>query len=170
MTDDARSARIRERVAHEVRTFIGLSLYLFLCLGAFLLYKSALLRDEGIAFAPFGIAAVKALILAKFLMLGEAVRAGRRFRPKPLLGAVLHRSVALFLVLLALTLVEEWLIGVFHGHTLAQTLGEMLDGRWREVVSGCVLVLLALMPYVGMQEVREALGEDEWRRLLRGRK
>jgi len=41
-----------------------ISLYLYICFGALLLYKSAILEDVGINFTHWGLAAIKALIMA----------------------------------------------------------------------------------------------------------
>ena len=44
------------------------------------LLKSAILRDAGIDFTIWGIAIVKALLLAKFMLLGRAANIGKRYK------------------------------------------------------------------------------------------
>jgi len=168
MPEETPSATMKQKLAHEAKVFAALSVYLYICIGAILLFKAAVLRDQGVAVSLFGIAIVKAMILAKFLMLGEAVRAGERHQPKPLFAAVLHRSFVLLLVLFVLMLVEEWIVGLIHGHRLSQTVDELVGGRWREIVAQCVLMLLVLLPYVTMKRIREGLDDATWQRLLRG--
>ena len=71
---------IAQRAKHELREYALLSLYLFICFGALILYKAAILGEEGISYLPSGLAAIKALILAKFIMLGQMIRLGDRRR------------------------------------------------------------------------------------------
>lgn len=168
MADGTGTHGIKAKVKHELRTYLWLTAYLYVVFGAIIVYKSALLRDQGVAFTPWGIAIVKAAILAKFLMLAEAARAGQRRTPRPFPLAVAHRAIALGLALILLTLVEEWVVGAFHGHTLSATLDEVFGSRWREVLATCLLIMMALVPYVAMRRVQESVDEETWQRLMRG--
>ena len=48
------------------------------CFLAIVLFKMAVLRDAGVAYLPLGLAAAKALILGKFVLIGEAAHVGSR--------------------------------------------------------------------------------------------
>ena len=61
---------IGEKMGHELRQFGLIAGYLYVCFGALILYKMAILRGQGIGYAPYGLAAVKALVLAKFILAG----------------------------------------------------------------------------------------------------
>ena len=52
-----------------------------------------------IEFAPWGVAIVKALLLAKFMLIGRALKIGERNNTRPLIWPTLHKAFA-FLVLL----------------------------------------------------------------------
>ena len=54
MDEDHPKLNLTQRVAREVREYAVISLYLYVCLGALLLYKGALLRAEEISYAPYG--------------------------------------------------------------------------------------------------------------------
>lgn len=168
MAGAAHGKDIKARLKHEFTTYLWLTAYLYVVFGAIILYKDALLSEQGVAFTPWGIAIVKAAVLAKFLMLAEAMRAGQRRQPRPFPLAVAHRAIALGLVLLLLTVVEEIVVGAFHGRAFATTLDEVFGSRWREVLATCLLLLMALVPYVAMRRVQESVDEATWRRLMRG--
>lgn len=67
----APASGMTHRVVHELRQYAVISAYLYVCFGALLLYKTAILNGQGISYAPYGIAAIKALILGKFILLGR---------------------------------------------------------------------------------------------------
>jgi len=77
-----KAASLARNVSHELWQFAIIAGYLYVCLGALILFKTAILRGEGISYAPFGVAAVKALVLGKFILLVHAVGLGDRFKKR----------------------------------------------------------------------------------------
>lgn len=160
---------LKERLRHEIRSYLLTTMYLAICFGAIQLYKAALLTEESVRYATYGFALIKALVLAKFLMLGEAVNAGRRIAGEPLASGVLRGSLLLLLVLLVLTVIEELVAGAIHGVPPAQVFDEhVAGGRWAEFLAYCLLIWLFLMPYLGFKHLAELLGPEAFRRVLRG--
>jgi hypothetical protein len=70
-SDPRLGATLGKKLRHELIQYGLVSVYLYICFGAMLLYKSALLHAQGIIYTPYGLAAVKALILAKFMKPGR---------------------------------------------------------------------------------------------------
>jgi len=56
-----------KRAAHELKEFLIIAAYFYVCFTALAYLKAAILEAQDIAFALFGFAVVKALICAKFL-------------------------------------------------------------------------------------------------------
>jgi hypothetical protein len=159
----------RRRLASELKEYAGISLYLYACFGVILFYKGAVLEAHGIGYAPYGLAAAKALILGKFILIGHAIHAGERYRQKPLVYDVLYTSVVFLVALVALSLIEEAVAGAIHGRTVAETIAQIVRGRWMEIAATCVLLWLILLPYLGFRRVREGLGDERLRRVLFGK-
>src|SRR5579864_1490070 len=63
-----------QRLRRELSEYLVISAYLFVCFGALLFYKAAILHSDGIEFAPFGVAVAKALVLGKFVLLLHALK------------------------------------------------------------------------------------------------
>src|SRR3954471_5670519 len=81
---------MKQKLEHELKEFAVISLYFYICFAAILFYKATVLQAEGIGYAPFGLAVVKALILGKFVLLGHAAHVGERFAQKPLIYPALY--------------------------------------------------------------------------------
>lgn len=158
----------RSRLAKELRDYLALSLYFLVCLGAILLYRAALLEDHGIGRYQVGTAIVKALVLAKFVMLGRIGGVGEGSPERPLLPAVLRGSIAVLLVLVALTVVEDLAISALHGGRREGALADLAGGRWPELAASALLMWLVLIPYLAFQHLYRALGSERTRRLLLG--
>ena len=110
---------LREKAVGEFKELFALAAYLYICLGAIVLLKSSILRDAGISFPVWGIAAAKSLILAKFMLVGSALHLGERYQHRPLIWPTLYRSLIFLLLLLILTTCEELLVGLINGRPLA---------------------------------------------------
>ena len=61
---------------------------------------------------PWGIAVVKAVVLAKFMLLGNAMKIGERYNTKLLIWPVLHKALAFLVLLVIMTIIEEGIVTV----------------------------------------------------------
>lgn len=167
--DGAKDRDIGERLRGELRRYAIISACLFVCFSVILLYRSAVLLEQGQHFLPFGTAAVKALVLGKFLLIGEAFLVGGRLPVKTLMGRVAMRSLVLLVVLVLLTLVEEVVVGWVHHSAAAVSLGEFFGPLLPERLAVSLVMLLVLIPLVALIEINRILGSGTLSRFLRGR-
>jgi len=157
----------KERLREELRKYLIVSGYLFVCFVVLLLYRSAVLRETGQHVAPFGTALVKALVLGKFLLIGEAAGIGTRVRSGSLLQRIGLRTLLLAALLIVLTIVEEVVVGLVHHVSPAVALAEFFGNALPEKLAGILVMVLVLLPLVAVTEMRRAVGPSTWSRLLR---
>jgi hypothetical protein len=62
-------APFREKAGEELREFIVLTAYLYICFAAVIYFKAAVLQAHDVAYAHVGLAFVKAAICAKFMLM-----------------------------------------------------------------------------------------------------
>lgn len=160
---------ILERFVKELREYLIISIYLWICFSVLMLYKTAILQAEQVAFLPLGIAAVKALIIGKFILIGKAVNTGSRLSSKVLLIRIMWKSLSFMLLLVLFTVIEEIVVGWFHGHTVANTVDELTARSWLELLAPSVVMLLVLIPMISFEEIDRELGKGKLRRMLFGR-
>ena len=155
-----------ERITEELRRVAITTCYLFVCFSAVLFYRMAVLHSYGIDFAPFGLAAIKALVMGKFIMLARMTGIGDRYKDKPLIYPVLHQSLLFLVLLIVLTLAEATIKGWFHGQSLVDVLRDM--GGWLQIAAAALLLWLVLVPYLGFIRLAETLGEDRLQEIVWG--
>jgi hypothetical protein len=73
-TEIIAKATLGQRAVHELEELAILTAYLYVTLGAVIVMKTAVLHTHGIDAAVWGIAIVKALVLAKFMLIGQAMK------------------------------------------------------------------------------------------------
>jgi hypothetical protein len=157
---------LAHKISHELKEYAAISLYLYICFGAILLYKASVLHAHGIGYAPYGLAAVKALILGKFMLVGHALKIGERYKRRPLIYPVLHKSLVFLAVLVAFSVIEEAVAGVIHGRTVVESLSDIAGGSWLQIAATCLLLWLILLPYFAFRQISEVLGQGNLRRMF----
>jgi hypothetical protein len=144
----SKQATLSQRLRRELIEYLIISAYLYICFGSLILYKATILHSDGIAFASFGIAIVKAPVLGKFILVLDALKIGERKGGAGVLFAdILKKSVLFVIFLIALTAIEEMIVGYFHGRTSQEVLSEMPGGTLPQAFAVSILVLLILIPY-----------------------
>jgi hypothetical protein len=158
-------ATLHQRAIHELKEFAILTVYLYITLGAVIMMKTAVLHAQGIEFSPWGIAIVKAAVLAKFMLFGNAMKIGER-HTGPLIWPTLHKAFAVLLLLVILTLIEESVVGLFHHQSIAASLGDLVGSRLEETLAGYLIMLLVLIPYFAFRVLGDVLGEGKLARMF----
>jgi hypothetical protein len=120
--------------------------------------KGSILHAHGIAYAPWLFAMVKALICAKFLMMGRVLGFEEIFKSYPLMVPTLFRSFAFLALLIALTVVEEAVVGFFRGETFSESMLNVGGGTLEQQIATSIVLLLIFMPYFAFRALGEVVG------------
>jgi hypothetical protein len=168
MNESLSKSRIAHKAVHELKQYGIVSLYLFVCFGAILFYKGAVLHAVGFDYAQYGIAAVKALILAKFMLVGHALRMDEHHADRPPIYWILYNSFVFLALLVVLDLLEEVVAGALHGNSVTESISRIADGSWLEMLATCIILLLILVPYFAYREVDRLLGRRSLFRMMTG--
>jgi hypothetical protein len=155
----AAKATLRERGIAELKEFLVLAVYLYVCFTALLYLKAAILQAEGVPFAPFGLAAIKALICAKFMSVGHALRLGERFKTQALIWPTLHRSLVFLALLFVLNVLEEVVVRLIHHRSLADSVYAVGGGTLHQLIAASFVMLLILIPFFAFRSLGEVVGE-----------
>jgi hypothetical protein len=161
---------LAQTARREFTELAGICAYLYVCFGALIFYKASILHSQGIEFVAYGLALGKALVLGKFVLVGHALGIGDRNKPRRLGLAILFKSLIFALLLVALSVVEEVIIGFFKGRQLQDTLRGIGGGTLDQLLATSFLVLLIMIPYIAFREISLALGKGELLKLLTERR
>jgi hypothetical protein len=141
------NASLSERLTGELREFIVVAIYLYIYFTALAFLKASILKAEGIAFAPFAFAAIKALICAKFILVGRMLHIGERLKTLPLIWPTLYKSLAFLVLLLVLNAIEEVVVGLIHHRSIAASIGT-IAGSTDQLIAKSFVGMLVLVPFL----------------------
>lgn len=154
-------AAIAERAEIEAKELFFLTLYLFIVFSALLFLKSAILEAQGVHWGYWGFAAIKALLVAKFILIGRALHIGEGLRTRPLIWQALHKAIAFTIFVAILTVIEDAAIGMaIHGKTFAQSTADLGGGTLRQMIATEFIVFLVFIPLFAFGALSEVM-EDK---------
>lgn len=160
------NATVSKKLTDEFREFVVIAVYLYIFFTALAYLKATILHAYGIDYAPFGLAAVKALIFAKFILVGRALNVGERFKTLPLIWPTLYKSCAFVALLIVLDVIEEIVVGLIHHRTILESIADIGGGTIDQMIATSIIVLLILIPFFAFQELGEIVGERNLVRLF----
>jgi hypothetical protein len=152
-------ASISERLTDELREFVVVAIYLYIYFTALAYLKASILKAEGIAFAPFAFAAIKALICAKFILVGQMLHIGERLKTLPLIWPTLYKSLTFLILLLILNAVEEVVVGVIHHRSIVDSIASIGGGTLDQLIATSFIGVLVLAPFFAFRSLGEVVGE-----------
>ena len=151
---------LKEKVYREFKEFLVIAVYLWLVFGLLILYKSAILAENHISLAYHGLAAINALALAKVMLVAKDLHLGERFDDAPLIYPTLLKSAIFAAVLACFKILEDTLVGLYHGQSFPQSIAELAGGTFRGILTLTLLLFVVLIPFVGFGELQRRIGKD----------
>lgn len=160
-SSDKKKANLKEKIFHEFVEYWINVCYLTLIFAAFTQYRRFILATHDITYTAYGFALIKALILAKVIMIGAVFRLGRGLEDKSLIYPTLYKTVAFTLFLALFTILEHALKGLLTGEGFVGGLVEFLGKGPHELVANSLVVFVAFIPFFGVKELGRVLGQDK---------
>jgi hypothetical protein len=130
-------------------------------LAAFTWYRRFILSGSGISYLHYGSAIIEALILAKIILIGQALRLGRRFEHPPLIIPVLIKAVIYAVFAGLFFLLEHLVEGFVHRESWAQIEHGLVRAGPDEVLARTIMVIVAFIPFFAFWETDRVLGESK---------
>ena len=156
----------KRRALDELRKLSITVVYIWVLLSVFTLHREVILASYHINYsAKFGFAFINAVILAKFMWLGEILHAGKKAAGKALLYSTPWNSALFTVILMVCHLLEETLLKLWHGQSMAESFSETVADP-RDIFATALLVFVVLIPFFFAKGLIEILGKDEIKRLL----
>lgn len=166
MPGHSATASLKEKAIEEIKLFWVIALYLTVMLSAFAWYRRFVLSEAGINYFHYGAAAISALILAKVILIGEALHLGRQFEASHLIVSVLFKSAVFAAFVGVFALLEHLIEGVVHRETWDQIAHGLVRAGEGEIFARTVVALVTLIPFFAFWETDRVLGDHKLFRLF----
>ena len=160
---------VKEKAIVELKEFSVIVGYLWILFSLFTIHTWVVLRQHSLASElgyKAGVNLINALVLGKVIFIAEALRAGEHLRNRPLIYPILYKSAVFSIILICFHIVEEMLVAIFHGKSVAQSIPVMGGGGLEGILMVGVIMFVVLIPFFALREIGRVVGEEELKSLM----
>ncbi len=151
----------KDKVALEMIAYWINVFYLTLVFIVFNSYRRLILAHYYISYTNWGISLIKALVLAKVIMVGGLFHFGRSLEDKPLILPTLFKTFAFTVWVVLFAVVESAMRGFLRGKGLEGILDHLLSEGTHEFFAKCLVVFSAFIPFFATKELGRVLGKGK---------
>jgi|SRR5208337_2540152 len=164
---NTKKAAWKSKAISEMTEFYIIAMYLAFFFGLFTWYRRLILAEYKISYLHYGTAVIKALVLAKVIMIGRALRLGRRWlKDPPLIWPIIFQSVVFTIFVGIFGVAESTIIGLLHGQGIAAGFDEFMSAGTLELLARCMVIFVAFIPFFAFYELERVLGEGTLEKLF----
>ncbi len=165
---DGAKPSLKERAIGEFKEYWTIAVFLAVFLGAFANYRRAIMAEAGLPYVNWGVAVVEALVLAKIILIGEALHLGERLRNRSIVVSSLWKSIVFGVLVAAFKVVELAVRALVKGESPVIEWSKRLSDP-DDIIAQTIVVIVAFVPFFMLREVGHLLGEHHLLSLLRRR-
>jgi hypothetical protein len=152
--------QLKAKAKEEFKKMVFLTIYFFALFGTLTTYKRLLLAEHGMSFAEYGSSLVTALVLAKVILIGAALRVGSRFNQRPLVIPALYKTLCFSGLTLGLAVAERFGRGWWRGESTASVLAACAGPEKWGILARVATLFIALIPFFAFWETDRVIGRN----------
>jgi hypothetical protein len=161
-SEESKPKGLKSKIKHEFEEMLLISAFFGLFFFAFATYKMYLLHQFRNAQFTYISALINTLVLAKVILLGGFVRAGKALDHKPLLITSIYKAAFFALLVAAFHWIEEFVKDAFHHGSLADSFRETLAATSWPLLGLAVICFCLFIPFFALWEIRRVMGDPEF--------
>lgn len=159
-TGEGKAQGLKERALAELKAYWAITLYLWVFLGSFTVYRRLIVAETGVPYLHYGIALIEAMVIAKVVLIGRIFGFTRRFDHLPLYVPVTYKSLLFALLVLAFGVLEKTVSGMIAREGPLAGLQKIAEiGRY-EIGARTLMLTVALVPFFAFSELGRVLGTN----------
>jgi hypothetical protein len=150
-----KKAHMKEKAIEETWKLMLYTGYLAMVFVAFANYRRLILAEYQISYLHYGYAVVEAVVLAKIVLIGEALGVGERLSAgRPLIFAALFKSVLFALLAAVFAVLEHLVEGAIHHKDLATIWTDIVSKGADEMLARALVTVVAFIPFFAIWELQ----------------
>lgn len=149
---------LKEKAVEEFKLYMIVALYLALLFGSFMVYRRLILAEFGVTYLNYGFALIQALIIGKVILIGDALRIGKRFDGGPLIYSVIYKAVIFSLFVMAFGVLEHVVEGLIHKQGASGIAHGITEIGMYELAARLLMLIAAFIPFFAFWELGRVIG------------
>jgi hypothetical protein len=158
MPNEQKTSHVKEKAREELRLTLVVFAFLALMFCAFITYRRLVLKEYGISYLHYGAGLIEAAVIAKVILIGQAMNLGKRIEDRPLVIAVLVKAVMYALFVALFTVLEDVLVGLLHREGWRAIEHAMVANGPADILARSLMITVAFIPFFALWETGRVLG------------
>jgi hypothetical protein len=152
----------KQRLKHEFIEYWTNVVYLTIFFGVFAISRRLILAHYNIILDDYFIGLIKALVLAKVIMIASFFGFTRGLEDKPLIIPVLYKTFIFTLWVALFSIIESLIKGYISTSSLALAYHELMANHITKKWFGeALMVMLCFIPFFAFKELSRVMGEEK---------
>ena len=167
MENPKESKSLKQKVKSELSEyFINVGfLALFFC--SYAISRRLILAQYGVALDDYFIGFIKALVIAKVIMLASFMRVSKLFEGKPLIFPILYKVALFVLFVILFDVLEGFVKGWISTSSLSGAMEHVTTHHFSKMwLGGLLMVIVSFIPFFALKEISRKLGHEKFKDLL----
>jgi len=161
MQSENKAGSLKEKAIEELKAYWIIFAFLALMFSAFTAYRRLILTEFSISYFHYGAGVVEAAVIAKVILIGQALGLGRRLEEGPLITAALFKAVVYGGFVGLFAFLEHVIEGLLHGKDWEDILHGLLSIGLDEILARTLMVIVTFIPFFAFWETNRVLGEGK---------
>ena len=158
---------LKQKLLHEFSEYMINVVYLMLFFCAFAVARRLTLAHYNIYVEDYFIGCIKALVIAKVIMLGAFLRISRKFENKPILIPVLYKTVLFVICVILIDMIEVLIKETIKLQSISGAFQYLIDKHFSKLLlGGIIIVAISFIPFFTLKEISRVIGPQKFRNLL----
>ncbi|MFA6282059.1 MAG: hypothetical protein WCY05_06145 [Candidatus Omnitrophota bacterium] len=157
---------VKDKIFVELRTFWGNVLYITVFFSIFTDYKRLILAHYNISYGFFGISFIKALVLAKVILIAEHLHLGEGLEKKPLIYPTLYKTALFTFCVAILSIIEALVRALLKNKGIIDAPAVFINCLSYEWFAEMFTVFILFIPFFGIKELGRVMGRGKIKELF----
>lgn len=156
----------KHRFIHEFNEYWMNVIYMALVFSAIIFYRRLVLAHYEIYLDDYFSGVIKALVIAKVVMIGAFFRISRKYEHQPLIIPVFYKAVLFTLWVMLFDIAEAFIRIFIKTPVLMEAVNELkthLNSVW---LGGALLIFFSFIPFFAFKELVRVMGKEKIRELF----
>ena len=157
---------LKEKIYSEFTEYIFNFIYMAIFFSAIILYRRMVLAQHGIILEDYFMGVIKAMVIAKVVMIGTFMRISRKYEHKALIIPTLYKSLLFTILVILFDIIEISIRALIHEPNLMNVLTELnshLNLTW---LGGAMLIFFIFIPFFSFMELSRIIGKEKIKNLF----
>ena len=157
-------------IIYEMKEYFFNFVFLAFYFVSFASYRRLILAGSPEEILGWWAPLIEAAVLAKVVMIGDALHLGRRLNHHYLLISAFYRTFVFGLFAGCCKILETYVAGNFHHESWTTSLHHLTSQGWPEILGSSLIVVVAFLPFFTYKELESVIGAGRLRGILFGAK